>query len=122
MEVPEGLPDKQRVRSFILGGLAGLAAGILFAPRSGRETRGTLADRIWEVRERGRERYLEAQERLRERRAREEAPPRASGEDLPRRDPRADELRARVRELRERLRERPEEPRDLGGGEGGGPA
>ena len=47
MEVPEVVPDKQRVQSFILGGLAGLAAGLLFAPRSGRETRGSLAERLW---------------------------------------------------------------------------
>jgi len=122
VEVPEVVPDKQRVQSFILGGLAGLAAGLLFAPRSGRETRGSLAERLWEARDRGRERYLDAQERLRERmaREREEGP---AGEPSPRPDPRAEELRARVRELRERLlRERAEGPRDVGGGEGGGPA
>ncbi|WP_172620573.1 YtxH domain-containing protein [Rubrobacter xylanophilus] len=109
------MPDKQRVRSFILGGLAGLAAGILFAPRSGREVRGSIADRVWEARDRGRERYLEAQERLRERvaREREEGP---AGEPAPRPDPRAEELRTRVRELRERLRERSDGPRDVGGG------
>jgi gas vesicle protein len=124
VEVPEALPDKQRVQSFILGGLAGLAAGLLFAPRSGRETRGSLADRLWEARDRGRERYLDAQERLREwmAREREEGPSGAPGEISSGRDPRAEELRARVRELRERLRERTEGPRDVGGREGGGPA
>ncbi|WP_219974317.1 YtxH domain-containing protein [Rubrobacter xylanophilus] len=110
------MPDKQRVRSFILGGLAGLAAGILFAPRSGREVRGSIANRVWEARDRGRERYLEAQERLRERVSREEPPPRSPAGEALRQDPKAEELRARVRELRRRLRERPEGPRDMGGG------
>lgn len=32
--------------SFVVGGLAGAALAILFAPRSGRETREILADRV----------------------------------------------------------------------------
>ena len=41
--------------------------GILLAPRSGRELRGSLANRAGEARERGRESYFEAQEQMRER-------------------------------------------------------
>ena len=59
--------DKQRLRTFLLGGAAGILAGILLAPRSGRELRGSIADRAGEARERGRETYFEAQERMRER-------------------------------------------------------
>lgn len=59
--------DKQRLRTFLLGGALGALAGILLAPRSGRELRGNLANRTGEFRERGRETYFEAQERLQER-------------------------------------------------------
>ena len=59
--------DKQRLRTFLLGGAAGLLAGILLAPRSGRELRGSLANRAGEARERGRESYFDAQEEMRER-------------------------------------------------------
>lgn len=59
--------DKQRLRTFLLGGAAGILAGILLAPRSGRELRGSIAERAGEARERGRETYFEAQERMRER-------------------------------------------------------
>lgn len=59
--------DKQRLRTFVLGGLVGALAGILLAPRSGRELRGSIANRAGEARERGRETYFEAQERLQER-------------------------------------------------------
>lgn len=41
--------------SFILGGLTGAALAILFAPRSGRETREILGERIRDGRERGRQ-------------------------------------------------------------------
>ena len=41
--------------------------GILLAPRSGKELRGSLANRAGEARERGRETYFEAQEQMRER-------------------------------------------------------
>ena len=41
--------------SFILGGLTGAALAILFAPRSGKETREILGERIREGRERGRQ-------------------------------------------------------------------
>ncbi len=59
--------DKQRLRTFLLGGAAGILAGILLAPRSGRELRGSLANRAGEARERGRETYFDAQEQMRER-------------------------------------------------------
>ena len=59
--------DKQRLRTFLLGGAAGILAGILLAPRSGKELRGSIADRAGEARERGRETYFEAEERMRER-------------------------------------------------------
>ncbi|HSL01556.1 MAG TPA: YtxH domain-containing protein [Rubrobacteraceae bacterium] len=61
--------DKQRLRAFLLGGAAGLLAGVILAPRSGREMRGSIADRAGEARERSRETLFEAQERLQERRA-----------------------------------------------------
>jgi gas vesicle protein len=59
--------DKQRLRTFVLGGVAGALAGILLAPKSGKEFRGSIANRADEARERGRETYFEAQERMQER-------------------------------------------------------
>ena len=59
--------DKQRLRTFVLGGVVGALAGILLAPRSGKELRGSIASRADEARERGRETYFEAQERMQER-------------------------------------------------------
>lgn len=134
--------DKGRLRTFLLGGAAGLLAGVLLAPRSGKELRGSLADRAGEARERGRESYFEAQEGMRERMAasREgrrpepgpETPPAKAPQAAPRprlRDvssgvegvetedfageaERCEELRRKVRETRERLRGK----RDLGQG------
>lgn len=43
------------ILSFLLGGLTGAALAILFAPRSGRETREMLGERLREGAERGRE-------------------------------------------------------------------
>ena len=76
--------DKQRLKTFLLGGAAGILAGILLAPRSGKELRGSIADRAGEARERGRETYFEAQERMRERlaEAREGSHPRPEDADL----------------------------------------
>lgn len=51
----------------MIGGLAGILAGILIAPKSGRETRGGLSNRAGEARQRGSETYFDARERLRER-------------------------------------------------------
>jgi gas vesicle protein len=59
--------NKQRLGTFVLGGLAGVLAGILFAPKSGKELRGSITSRADEARERGRETYFEAQEILQER-------------------------------------------------------
>jgi gas vesicle protein len=59
--------DKQRLRTFVLGGAVGALVGILLAPRSGRELRGSLANRAGEARERGRESYFGAQEQMRDR-------------------------------------------------------
>lgn len=59
--------DKQRIRTFILGGAVGALVGIVLAPRSGKELRGSIADRAGEARDRSRENYFETQERLRER-------------------------------------------------------
>jgi gas vesicle protein len=59
--------DKQRLRTFVLGGAVGALVGILLAPRSGRELRGSIANRAGEAREKGRETYFEAQEQMRDR-------------------------------------------------------
>jgi gas vesicle protein len=61
--------DRARLRTFLLGGAAGLLAGVLIAPRSGRELRGSLTDRAGEARERGRESFFETREGMRERRS-----------------------------------------------------
>jgi gas vesicle protein len=42
------------VLSFLVGALSGAALAILFAPRSGRETREMLSDKLRETGERGR--------------------------------------------------------------------
>ncbi|CAN5642046.1 hypothetical protein BH24ACT21_BH24ACT21_00330 [soil metagenome] len=59
--------DKQRLRTFLLGGAIGALAGVLLAPRSGRELRSNITNRAEEARERGRETYFETSERLQER-------------------------------------------------------
>ena len=61
--------DRARLRTFLLGGAAGLLAGVLIAPRSGRELRGSLTDRAGEARERGSESFFETREGMRERRS-----------------------------------------------------
>ena len=43
------------VLSFLVGALSGAALAILFAPRSGRETREILGDKLRETGERGRQ-------------------------------------------------------------------
>ena len=62
--------DKRRIGTFVLGGIAGALAGILLAPKSGKELRGSISSRAGEARERGRETYFEAHERMQERIAR----------------------------------------------------
>jgi gas vesicle protein len=128
--------DKQRLRTFLLGGAAGILAGIFLAPRSGKELRGSIMERAGEARERGRESLFEAQERMQERlaEARESSPRRPenaessdqdAAPDTPRRprlrdvsrdvgesEPtgqgaeRSEELRRKMRETRARLKER----------------
>jgi gas vesicle protein len=114
--------DKQRLRTFLLGGAAGILAGILLAPRSGKELRGSVMERAGEARERSRETLFEARERMQERlsEARESPhrspPERASG---PRPEPagrdaeRSEELRRKVRETRARLKGRSDGPREI---------
>jgi gas vesicle protein len=84
------LVDRARLRTFLLGGAAGLLAGVLIAPRSGRELRGSLTDRAGEARERGRESFFETREGMRERRSallerrgRPADPPRGSAPEEP---------------------------------------
>ena len=77
--------NKQRLTTFVLGGAAGALAGILLAPKSGRELRGSIASRAGEARERGRETYFEAQERVQERLAESRERPPQSGETAPER-------------------------------------
>lgn len=75
--------DKQKLGTFVLGGLTGVLAGILFAPKSGRELRGTISSRAGEARERGRETYFDAQERVQERVAEaRERPPGTARPDI----------------------------------------
>ena len=76
--------DRQRLRTFVLGGAVGALVGILLAPRSGKELRGSLANRAGEARERSRETYFDAQEQMRERLAevREGSRPRPEVVDL----------------------------------------
>jgi len=52
--------------SFMLGALSGAALAILFAPRSGRETRELLGDRMRETADRGRRMGEQALEKGRE--------------------------------------------------------
>src|ERR687898_3188498 len=128
--------DRQRLRSFLLGGAAGLLAGILLAPRSGRELRGSIRERAGEARERSRESLFEAQERMQERLSEvregsgrpEPASPPPAPEASPTPHPhlrdvsrdegepaeRSEELRRKVRETRERLRENLDRPRGEG--------
>jgi gas vesicle protein len=135
--------NKQRLRTFLLGGAAGILAGILLAPRSGKELRGSVMERAGEARERGRETLFEARERMQERlsEAREGVHPDPSGpppegatmpqrshlrdvsrgvEEEPVGRERSEELRRKVRETRARLKERldgsRDEDRDLGPG------
>lgn len=106
--------DRARLRTFLLGGAAGVLAGILIAPRSGRELRGTLADRAGEARERGRESYFEAREGARERRAAARegrgrpAPPSQAPPDEAATE--AEASRPRLRDVSEGVDEPPVEP------------
>ena len=123
--------DKQRLRTFLLGGAAGILAGILLAPRSGKELRGSVMERAGEARERSRETLFEARERMQERlsEAREGAPPsppepsglRAEDEPAGQEAERSEELRRKVRETRARLKGRLDGPREIGDDRDPGP-
>ena len=116
--------DKQRLRTFLLGGAAGILAGILLAPRSGKELRGSVMERAGEARERSRETLFEARERMQERlsEAREgphRSPPEPSGsrpddEPAAREGEKSEELPKKVRETRARLKGKLEGPREVG--------
>ena len=117
------VPDWRRLRTFLLGGAAGVAAGILLAPRSGKELRGSVLERAGEARERSRETLFEARERMHERLSEAREGPHRSPPEPPgsrREEPagwnaeRSEELRRKVRETRARLRGRPEGPREAG--------
>ena len=54
------------ILAFLLGGLAGAALAVLYAPRSGRETREILGERHRETAEKGRRMGEEALERGRQ--------------------------------------------------------
>ena len=54
------------VLSFLVGALSGAALAILFAPRSGRETRELLGEKLRETQERGKQAGEKAIERGRE--------------------------------------------------------
>ncbi len=107
--------DKQRLRTFLLGGAAGILAGILLAPRSGKELRGSVMERAGEARERSRETLFEARERIQEHLSEHlsearEGPYRSSPEPPGSEEPagwdaeRSEELRRKVRETRARLK------------------
>ncbi len=133
--------DKQRLRAFLLGGAAGILAGILLAPRSGKEMRGSVAERAGEARERGRETLFEARERMQERLSEAREGPRTDrSEDAntPRRShlrdvsrdvdepvgqdaERSEDLRRKVRETRARLKGRLDGPRPVGDDHDPGP-
>jgi gas vesicle protein len=53
------------ILSFLLGGVAGAALALLYAPRSGRETREYLGEKLREGAERGRELRSQAVEKSR---------------------------------------------------------
>lgn len=81
--------------AFLLGGLIGAVLGLLFAPRSGRETRDMLADRANEYWGSAGEMYAQGREKVNEvyNAGRENAAERA------------DQLRGKIDEARTRLQE-----------------
>ena len=55
MSDDRGSNASSAILAFLLGGVTGAALAILFAPRSGRETRDLLGERLRESAERGRD-------------------------------------------------------------------
>ena len=55
MSQDDGANASGIILAFLMGGLAGAALAILYAPRSGKETRDLLGDRLREGTERGRD-------------------------------------------------------------------
>lgn len=123
--------DRRQLGTFLFGGAVGALIGVLLAPRSGRELRGTFVSRLGEAGERGKESYYETQERLRERVSEtRERPVRSGAEsdevrkestelhggeepDNPRLPESSEELRRRIEETLTRLHERREKYRDV---------
>jgi len=58
---------------FLLGAVAGLAIGFLYAPKSGRETREMLKEKGGEVKEKAKEIAAKAKEKVKEKLTHKEA-------------------------------------------------
>jgi gas vesicle protein len=58
---------------FIIGAIAGVAIGFLYAPKSGKETRAMLREKAGEVAEKAKEAAVEAGKRVREKFGHQEA-------------------------------------------------
>ncbi|MEE9911083.1 MAG: YtxH domain-containing protein [Deltaproteobacteria bacterium] len=58
-----GARDWDLVKGLVIGGLIGAAIGILFAPKSGKETRQDIADKADELVTRAKEEYEKAVEK-----------------------------------------------------------
>lgn len=52
------------IKGFIIGSLIGAVAGILYAPKSGKETREDIGKSADELLEKAKERYDEAREKI----------------------------------------------------------
>lgn len=58
--------DWDLVKGLVIGGLIGAAIGILFAPKSGKETRQDIADKADELLSKAKEEYEKAMEKSKE--------------------------------------------------------
>ncbi len=103
------------LKGFVIGGFAGALAGILFAPKSGRELRADIKEKGNEVLKDSQEIYEEATEKAK--RIIDEAKRRA--EDLKKEaDRRLSEARQKAKEILARYEKEEEtgEPKDVSGG------